>query len=88
MSNWRHSRKGFRPLALQVPKREARTILLSLPCWERVPQQVDPTSLFESGVVVMGRVEITHQNPFEGLAQDLIHHRPGPGAGRTAPRVC
>ena len=37
MSNWRHSKKGFRPLARQVPKREVRTILLSLPCWERVP---------------------------------------------------
>ena len=37
MSSRRHSRKGFRPLARQVPKRDARVILLSLPCSERVP---------------------------------------------------
>ena len=37
MSSWRVSRKGFRPLARQVPKRDDRVILLSLPCSERVP---------------------------------------------------
>ena len=37
MSNLRVSRKGLRPLARQAPKGEARAILLSLPCSERVP---------------------------------------------------
>ena len=37
MSSRRHSGKGFRPLARQIPKRDARVILLSLPCSERVP---------------------------------------------------
>ena len=37
MSNRRHSRKGLRPLARQVPKRDASVILLSLPGCERVP---------------------------------------------------
>ena len=29
--------KGFSPWARQVPKREARVILVSVPCSERVP---------------------------------------------------
>ena len=37
MSNRRHSRKGLRPLARQVPKRDASVILLSLPGCQRVP---------------------------------------------------
>ena len=37
MSNRRVSRKGLRPLARQVPKRDARVILLPLPASERVP---------------------------------------------------
>ena len=31
------SRRGLRPLARQVPKRDAKVILLSVPCPERVP---------------------------------------------------
>ena len=37
MSNRRHSRRGLRPLARQVPKRDAKVILLSVPCPDRVP---------------------------------------------------
>ena len=37
MSSRRHSRKGFRSLARQVPKRDAKVILLPLPAPERVP---------------------------------------------------
>ena len=37
MSNLRVSRNGFRPLARQVPKRDAKVILLLVPSSERVP---------------------------------------------------
>ena len=46
---------------------------------------VGPTPLFESGVVVVGRVEVAHQNPFEGLAQDLVHHLPAPAPAQEEP---
>ena len=46
---------------------------------------VGPTPLFESGVVVVGHVEVAHQNPFEGLAQDLVHHHPAPAPAQEEP---
>ena len=50
-----------------------------------VPQQVGPASLFESRVVVVGHVEVAHQNPFEELAQDLVHHLPAPAPAQEEP---
>ena len=50
-----------------------------------VPQQMSPTPLLQAGVVVIGHVEVAHQNPAEGLAQDLVHHRPAPAPAQEVP---
>ena len=39
-----------------------------------VPKQMGPASLFQTGVVIVGSIEIADQHPVEGLAQHLVHH--------------
>ena len=48
----RHSRRGLRPLVRQVPKRDAKVILLSVPCPERVPPLIRLVTRCFGGVVV------------------------------------
>ena len=37
VSNWQQARKGLRPVARQVPKKEASAMRVALPSLERVP---------------------------------------------------
>ena len=46
---------------------------------------MDPTPLLQAGVVVVGHVEVAHQNPAEGLAQGLVHHLSAPAASTFQP---
>ena len=50
-----------------------------------VPQQVGPTPLLQSRVVVVGSVEVAHQNPAKLFSQRLVHHLPAPAPAQKAP---
>ena len=75
------------------PLRQDRILRVQRLQFVDVPQQslpraryrVGPASLLQAAVVVVGGVEVTHQNPAGGLAQDLVHHLPAPAPAQEEP---
>ena len=67
MSSWRQAVRGFRPWARQVPKRELRVILASVPWLERVPPLIlrlitRGAQAALGGVVVRGHFRLGHED--------------------------